>query len=441
MRRRRGLAVGAGCVTAAVVAVFAVVLPASAGANPVGDPGFESGLAGWSCGGAASAATGTVHSGTYALKATPSSGDTAQCSQSVAVTPNTAYTLTAWVNGSYVYVGASGASIWTPSTGGAFQQLSTSFTTSSSTTSVTVFVHGWYGQPTYYADDFALTAGSGSGTTTTPTTVPTTAPTTPHTTAPTTPPTTAPPTTVPTTPPTTAPPTTAPTTPPTTGTGPGASLPACPFWSTVTPPARVVGPSHDSVSQGPRISLSGRLPAPATVTGSLTGSSVTIAFSRVTGAAAYRVWRNSQSVGWIDDWGQASLSVTDTAPCRNAHYTVVALRSDGSDASTGALSQPYILADSGVVQPYAIPAGTKFQYEITSYNDLGQTASGYHAALGICAVDTRYIPWGTRLKVDGYGYCYAADIGTWIQGQIVDVWLPGAEADNWGVQMRTITIE
>jgi 3D (Asp-Asp-Asp) domain-containing protein len=405
-------------VTAAVAAVFAVVLPASASTNPVGDPGFESGLAGWSCSGTASAATGTVHSGTYALKATPSAADTAQCTQSVPVSPNTAYTLTVWVNGSYVYVGASGATIWTPSTGGAFQQLTTSFTTSSTTTSVLVFVHGWYGQPTYYADDFVLTAGSGGGTTTPPPT-PTTAP---------------PPTPTPTGSPT-------PTTSPTSGTGPGASLPACPFWSTVTPPARVIGPSHNSTSQGPQISLSGRLPAPSTVTGSLSGSSVTITFSRVTGATAYRVWRNSQSVGWIDDWGQATLSVTDTAPCRNAHYTVVALRSDASDASTGALSQPYILADSGVVQPYAIPAGTQYQYEITSYNDPGQTASGYTTALGICAVDTRYIPWGTRFKVDGYGYCYAADIGTWIQGEIVDVWLPGAEAVNWGVQRRTITVQ
>ncbi|GAA3453740.1 3D domain-containing protein [Dactylosporangium matsuzakiense] len=204
---------------------------------------------------------------------------------------------------------------------------------------------------------------------------------------------------------------------------------------------RTVGPSHDATSQAPMISLAGRLPAPSTVSGSLHGSSVTITFSRVAGAVAYRVWRNSQSVGWVDDWGQATLSVTDTAPCRNAHYTIAALRSDGSDASTGALSQPYVLADSGAVQPYAIPAGTRLQYEITSYNDAGQTASGMNTALGICAVDTRYIPWGTRFKVDGYGYCYAADIGTWIQGEIVDVWLPGAEADSWGVQQRTITIQ
>src|SRR6185436_17743465 len=124
--------------------------------------------------------------------------------------------------------------------------------------------------------------------------------------------TTAPPTTAPASPsptgsptPTNSPtPTRSPTPSPSGGTGPGASLGACPFWSTVTPPVRVVGPSHNSTSQGPLISLSGRLPAPSTVTGSLGGSSLTITFSRVAGAAAYRVWRNSQSVGWVDDWGQ-----------------------------------------------------------------------------------------------------------------------------------------
>jgi hypothetical protein len=28
----------------------------------------------------------------------------------------------------------------------------------------------------------------------------------------------------------------------------------------------------------------------------------------------------------------------------------------------------------------------------------------------------------------------------WIQGSIVDIWLPGTQADNWGVQQRTITV-
>jgi 3D (Asp-Asp-Asp) domain-containing protein len=437
MRSRiRALSIGAAALIAASVVAF-IVYPASAETNALTNPGFESGLTGWTCPSIATAATGHAHSGSYALAGAASSSDNAQCTQSVAVAAITKYTLTAYVNGNYVYLGVTGAgtgdpSTWTPGTNGAYQQLTVSFTTGAAGGSVTVYLHGWYGQGTYYADDLALpTAG---GPTASPTTAaPSVTPSSPPTTSPTASPS-----------PTATPSQTASRTPtptPTTTGGPGAALPACQHFSTVVPPERPAGASHDSVTQAPRISLDGRLPAPGNVRGSVAGGAVTITFDRVAGAVAYRVWRNSQSVVWIDDWGQASLSAKDTTPCRQAHYTVVALRSDGSDASTGQLSQPYRLEDSGTVSPWAIAPGTKLTYKITSYNDAGQTASGYAAGLGRCAVDTRYIPWGTRMKIDGYGYCYAADIGTWIQGEIVDVWLPGTEADNWGVQSRTVTIE
>jgi hypothetical protein len=77
---------------------------------------------------------------------------------------NTAYTLTAYVNGAYVYLGVSGgvtASTWTPGTGGGYAQLSVAFTTASAT-SVTVYLHGWYGQGTYYADDVTLNGPGGA---------------------------------------------------------------------------------------------------------------------------------------------------------------------------------------------------------------------------------------------------------------------------------------
>ncbi|WP_413103063.1 chitinase [Streptomyces sp. Inha503] len=138
----------------------------AAAANLAQNPGFESGLSGWTC----SAGSGTtvaspVHSGSAALKATPAGTDNARCAQTVAVKPNSSYTLGAWVQGSYVYLGASGTgttdvSTWTPSATG-WQQLSTSFTTGANTTSVTVYTHGWYGQPAYYADDISLSGPGG----------------------------------------------------------------------------------------------------------------------------------------------------------------------------------------------------------------------------------------------------------------------------------------
>lgn len=426
MRRRNGLLAISAVSVAALGAVALIVPAASAATNALVNPGFEQGTSGWSCAPTASAVTGQAHSQLYALAGTTTANDTAQCTQTVAVTPNTTYTLSAQVNGAYVFLGVTGgASTWTPGTNGAYQPLTVSFGSGPAST-VTVYLHGWYGQGTYYADDVALPVAVGPApTTNSPVPTPTMSQS---------------PTLTPT--PTASPtPTPTPTPTSTGGTGPGASLPACPFWSTVTPPVRVIGPSRDSVTQAPRVDLAARLPAPGTVRGTLASGQVKITFDRVAGAAAYRVWRNSQSVAWIDDWGQATLAATDVTPCRNASYTIVALRSDGSAASTGQLSTPYRLLDSGSLGAGSLAAGTRLTARVTSYNDAGQTASGYNAQLGVCAVDTRYIPWGTRMRIDGYGYCYAADIGTWIQGDIVDIWLPGSEADTWGVQSRSITVE
>ncbi len=189
--RRSLAAVSAAVVVGAGLLVAGSVSAGAAVANLVADPGFENGLTGWTCSAGSGTVVGSpVHSGTSALKATPVGQDDAQCTQTISVQPNSQYTLSAYVQGSYVYVGATGTggssdpSTWTPGNA-SYGQLSVAFTTGASTTSVTVYLHGWYGQPTYYADDVSLTGpgGSGSGS---PSPTPTTAP-----------PTTAPPTTTP----------------------------------------------------------------------------------------------------------------------------------------------------------------------------------------------------------------------------------------------------
>ncbi|MFF0414407.1 carbohydrate binding domain-containing protein [Kitasatospora sp. NPDC004745] len=166
--------------------------------NLLANPGLESGaLSPWSCsGGTGSVVNSGAHSGSHALKGAVGASDTAQCGQSVAVRPNTTYQLSAWVQGQYVYLGATGSGVtdpatWTP--GGAdWQQLSTGFTTGPATTSVTVYLHGWYGQGAYLADDVTLTGPGGTPTTPptsgTPTGTPTGGPTGTPTGGPSTPP-------------------------------------------------------------------------------------------------------------------------------------------------------------------------------------------------------------------------------------------------------------
>ncbi|HEX4790441.1 MAG TPA: 3D domain-containing protein [Actinospica sp.] len=223
-----------------------------------------------------------------------------------------------------------------------------------------------------------------------------------------------------------------------------AALPACPFWAAgITPPARSVTPWVPPLQTAGAVDFATRAAAP-TLSGSLVNGSVTITVSPVPNAVAYRVWRDGVAVGYISYWGQTGpLTVTDTSPCQGAYYDVVALYdTSNSDASMGQLSQPYWLGSNGAIAPGAgdVPVGTQISMMVTSYNDVGSTASGYNSQLGVCATDPRVIPWGTYFSVPGYGTCYAADIGTWIQNDTVDVWLPGSQANNWGVQDRTVTV-
>src|SRR3984957_9812834 len=167
-RLRALMAAPAALLLATFLAGTAAAAPVAAAANLLTNPGFETGtLSGWTCSATDHVTTSPVHSGSAALAGAASASDDAQCTQTVSVQPSSAYTLSGWVQGSYVFLGDTGTgtsdtSTWTASAAG-WQQLSTSFSTGASTTSVTVYVHGWYGEGTYYADDLSLSGAAGSG--------------------------------------------------------------------------------------------------------------------------------------------------------------------------------------------------------------------------------------------------------------------------------------
>ncbi|GHO46793.1 chitinase [Ktedonospora formicarum] len=152
----------------------------AADSNLVTNPGLETGnLSGWNCDTGDSVVGSPVHSGTHALQLTPSSSTTGQCTQTISVKPSTAYTLSAYVNGPYAYLGANGYSAnWTSSS--SYTLLTYQFTTTASTTSVTIYIHGWYAQGNVFVDDISLVgpAGTSTPTPTTPPNTPTATPTT-----------------------------------------------------------------------------------------------------------------------------------------------------------------------------------------------------------------------------------------------------------------------
>lgn len=72
-------------------------------------------------------------------------------------------------------------------------------------------------------------------------------------------------------------------------------------------------------------------------------------------------------------------------------------------------------------------------FEATAYNlTKNRTASGDKTRIGIVSVDPEMIPLGTRLYIEGYGPALASDTGDAIKGRMLDVWLPGDKAWEWG---------
>jgi chitinase len=168
--RPRRLALLTCCLLLLGLGVAAVAPAASAAsANLLSNGDFATGsTSGWTCSSGDTIVTSPTYGGSaYALAGTPTDSDYARCSQVVSVQPSSSYSLSGWVEGDYVYLGDSGTggtdtSDWTPSAA-TWTELSTSFTTGSATTSVTIYVNGWYAQPEFYADDLTLTGAAGSG--------------------------------------------------------------------------------------------------------------------------------------------------------------------------------------------------------------------------------------------------------------------------------------
>ena len=128
---------------------------------------------------------------------------------------------------------------------------------------------------------------------------------------------------------------------------------------------------------------------------------------------------------------------------RSADLTAAAAGSD----SAVAVSEPAATTSAAASPPPAAAAtapvtGTHtLVVDVVAYHLPGHTASGLPVGVGVIAVDPTVIPLGTSVFVPGYGPAVAADVGSAIRGNIIDVWMPTtAQAQAWGRRSVTITV-
>jgi uncharacterized protein YabE (DUF348 family) len=122
--------------------------------------------------------------------------------------------------------------------------------------------------------------------------------------------------------------------------------------------------------------------------------------------------------------------------------------------STKVVSEPQnkiVIQGTGTI--YASRGGSEsvsvkkqINFKTTAYTGGTSTSSGrkpVRATGGIStiAVDPTVIPIGSKVYIDGYGYAVAADTGSGIKGNIIDVYFDSEkEASNWGVRQAQVSI-
>ena len=122
----------------------------------------------------------------------------------------------------------------------------------------------------------------------------------------------------------------------------------------------------------------------------------------------------------------------------------------GKSASTADATAPVALAlpaqgDLGdriaTEENYVVPP---VSYLATAYSLRGRTASGQMVSKGIIAADPRFLPLGSRVRLEAGAYSgeyVVADTGTMVRGRRIDIWTPTSrEAMRFGKRLVRLTV-
>jgi len=104
--------------------------------------------------------------------------------------------------------------------------------------------------------------------------------------------------------------------------------------------------------------------------------------------------------------------------------------------SQGDLGERIAVQEAYVVAPTS--------YLATAYSLRGRTASGQMVSKGIIAADPRYLPLGSRVRLQAGAYSgeyLVADTGSMVRGRRIDIWTPTSrEAMRFGKRLVKLTV-
>jgi 3D (Asp-Asp-Asp) domain-containing protein len=83
-------------------------------------------------------------------------------------------------------------------------------------------------------------------------------------------------------------------------------------------------------------------------------------------------------------------------------------------------------------------------YMATAYSLRGRTASGQMVSKGMIAADPRYLPLGSRVRLQAGAYSgeyVVTDTGSMVRGRRIDIWTPSSrEAMRFGRRLVKLTV-
>jgi 3D (Asp-Asp-Asp) domain-containing protein len=104
--------------------------------------------------------------------------------------------------------------------------------------------------------------------------------------------------------------------------------------------------------------------------------------------------------------------------------------------STGDIGERIATEEAYVVAPTP--------YVATAYSLRGRTASGQMVSKGIIAADPRFLPLGSRVRLQAGAYSgeyLVADTGSMVRGRRIDIWTPTSrEAMHFGRRLVKLTV-